>query len=137
MATEMTLEKTNTQPRATEHTRGGRHYVPNVDIFETPEELIVLADFPGASGQDIDIDFENGELSIHGKVKERQPEGTTYLLREYGIGDFHRTFQISERIDTARIPPAEGGSGQAKKDRGQDGMKAEVHTMKLTKWRNK
>jgi len=103
MATEKTLEKRNTQPLPTERTRNGRHYVPNVDIFETPEELTLLADLPGVDGQDVDIHFENGELSIYGKVKERQPEGTTYLLREYGTGDFHRTFQISESIDSARI----------------------------------
>ena len=44
-----------------------------------------------------------GEGTIHGKVTPRQPEDTAYLLRGYGIGDFHREFQVSESVDVAKI----------------------------------
>src|SRR5262245_57375730 len=103
MATETTVERRSNQPLTTEQTRSGRSYVPNVDIFETPDELVLLADVPGVTAESIDIDFENGELSIHARVKESQPEGTSYLLREYGIGEFYRTFEISESINSERI----------------------------------
>ena len=86
-----------------EHTCSGRLYQPNVDILETADELTVLAGIPGVDGSDIDIGFENGTLTIHGKVPPRQGEDTNHLLREYGIGDFHRTFQVSEAIDASRI----------------------------------
>lgn len=104
MAIETVMEKRNgAEALPRERTWSGRHYLPNVDIFETRDELTVLADMPGVSGEDIDIHFEDGELAIHGKVKERQPEGLSYVLREYGIGGFYRTFQISESIDPERI----------------------------------
>jgi HSP20 family molecular chaperone IbpA len=86
-----------------EHTRTGRHYRPNVDIVEHADELTVLADMPGVTSDDIDINFENGTLTIHGKVDSRVREGATPLLREYDVGDFYRTFQVSEKIDAAAV----------------------------------
>ena len=86
-----------------EHTRSGRLYQPNVDILESTNELTVLADMPGVGGDDIDINFENGTLAIHGKVRPRRGENANCLLEEYGVGDFHRTFQVSEAIDASRI----------------------------------
>jgi HSP20 family protein len=89
--------------RRAERTRGGRAYRPNVDIFETSTELTLVADMPGVRGEDVDINFENGVLTIYGPVKERQPAGTQYLLNEFGIGDFYRTFEVGEAIDSGKI----------------------------------
>lgn len=102
MATEATLEQ-QAGPAEVERTRTEHYYRPNVDIVERTDELLLLADMPGAQGDAIDIQFEDGELSIHGRVARRQPEGTNYLLAEYGVGDFHRTFRVSEQIDATRI----------------------------------
>jgi HSP20 family protein len=104
MAEESSFAKTAADESvAGEHTRCGCHYRPNVDIVEKADELVVLADVPGATGEDIDVDFEDGNLTIHAKVKPRQEESTEYLVREYGVGDYHRTFRVSEAIDAARI----------------------------------
>ncbi len=87
----------------TEPTWNGPLFRPNVDIVERAEELTILADMPGAGADGIDIQFENGTLSLYAKVRERQEEDTGYLLKEYGVGDFQRTFQVSETIDAERI----------------------------------
>jgi HSP20 family protein len=89
-----------------EHTRTGQFYRPNVDIVEADAELVVHADMPGVCSDAIDIDFKDGVLTLHGRVERRQQEGTQYVLEEYGIGDFHRTFQVSEQIDAGRITAA-------------------------------
>lgn len=86
-----------------ERTRSGRAYRPNVDIIENKEELLVVADMPGVSSDSIDVKFENGSLEIHGRVPNRQSPDTRYLLREYGVGDFYRSFQVSEAVDASRI----------------------------------
>lgn len=87
-----------------EPTRRGPYFRPVVDIVETGEEIRVLADMPGVKSENIDVNFEKGVLTIHGKVEARQPQDTTaYLLREYGVGDFYRVFEVSETIDADRI----------------------------------
>ena len=103
MVTENLYAKTASEVTNGEHTRNGRFYRPNVDILEQAEELLVLADLPGATNDQIDINFEKGVLTLHAKVPLRQGEDQRYLLREYGVGDYYRTFQVSESIDVSRI----------------------------------
>ncbi|MGQ9575197.1 MAG: Hsp20/alpha crystallin family protein [Thermoguttaceae bacterium] len=88
--------------RRAEQTRSGVCYRPLVDILETDEELTVLADVPGASPEGIDVDFENGTLTIHARVAPRD-EGADFLVREYGVGDYYRTFEVNETIDPDKI----------------------------------
>jgi len=104
MADENTITKPAAdEATAAEHTRSGRFYRPNVDILEQEDELLVLADVPGAQGDAIDVKFEDGTLAIHAKVDPRQDDNTSFLLREYGVGDYYRTFQVSEAIDAGKI----------------------------------
>ena len=93
----------NTEVVRAERTQNDRHYRPNVDIRESSEELTVHADVPGVKADDVDISFEDGTLTIHGKVNKRTPEDANYALNEYGVGDFHRTFQVGEKIDADKI----------------------------------
>lgn len=102
MTTETMKSHSATQNGSAEQTRAQATFLPNVDIYETPQEIQLVADLPGTTGDGIDIDFEKGTLTIHAKVNRRHPE-SGYLLREYGVGDFVRTFQVSEKIDAARI----------------------------------
>jgi HSP20 family protein len=97
------IEKREASIEQPERTRSGRTYVPPVDIIEKPDELLLLADVPGANAENIDIDYERGELRITAPVASRQSDDTNYVWREYGIGDFVRTFQIGEGIDPAKI----------------------------------
>jgi len=104
MTANVELEKgPATQVDETECTRSGKMYRPSVDIIEQPDELVLMADMPGVCPDHIDVRFENCTLTIHGRVKDRQPENTDYLLREYGIGDFYRTFQVNETVNAERI----------------------------------
>jgi HSP20 family protein len=89
--------------REEQQTRQGQYYRPNVDLIEKSDELLVIADLPGAKREEIDISFENGSLTLHGKVQQRRAENANYLLREFGVGDFYRTFRVSEQIDPAKI----------------------------------
>ena len=85
-----------------ERTRGGRTYSPRIDIWEADDELVLYADLPGVAAEDLDIRFENRELTIYGEVAPRHAE-VNFLYGEYGIGDFYRTFTIGEAIDAAKI----------------------------------
>jgi len=90
-------EVANPQP-----TRGGLQFMPRVDIFETDKELTLYAEVPGVRSEDVELHYENGELTLHGRVQRRHA-GKPMLAQEYGEGDFYRAFTIHESIDASRI----------------------------------
>ena len=52
----------------------------------------------------MDINYEQGLLTLHARVEPRQSEeNTSFLSREYGVGDYYRSFQIGEGIDAQKI----------------------------------
>jgi HSP20 family protein len=104
MTTATTIEKKEGTQVRPERTRGGRVFSPSVDILENKDELLLLADVPGAKPENIDIQCENGELAIHVRVDPRQQAMSGHCVGcEYGVGDFHRSFQLGETIDNAKI----------------------------------
>ncbi len=94
---------TEREQNGAERTRTGRWFRPPVDIIENANELLLLADVPGAASDAIDIDFEDGVLTVEATVASRWNEEATPLLQEYGVGNFHRSFRVSEQIDASRI----------------------------------
>ena len=105
--TTQVLEKPGSPELAkAERTCSTRCYCPNVDILERTDELIVLADMPGVKADDVDIQFENGSLTIFGKVQRSEPKEGQIIVREYGVGDYVRTFRVSKTVDSAGITAA-------------------------------
>ena len=45
----------------------------------------------------------DGTLAIRAKIEDRKPQSGGYLLHEYGIGDFERTFEVSEAVNADGI----------------------------------
>lgn len=103
MTTETPVKQSGDPGFSTESTRSGPVYRPNVDIIEQQDQLVIYADLPGVTEEMIDVNFQDGMLTIHGKVNPRQSDGTQYLTHEYGVGDFYRTFRVSEKIDASKI----------------------------------
>lgn len=94
-------EKQELQTKS-ESTRNVPIFVPAVDIFESANELTLLADMPGVPIENVDIDLDNDQLTIKGTAAGVQEEGTV-LLREYSVGDYYRQFTLSNVIDRERI----------------------------------
>jgi len=85
-----------------ELTRGGIHFTPRVDIYETENELTLYAEMPGVRSEDVELNYEQGELMVRGRVRPRS-QNKHLLLQEYDEGDFYRAFNIHESIDASRI----------------------------------
>jgi HSP20 family protein len=84
----------------------GRSYVqravaPPVDVYENSDEVLLVADVPGVSGELVDVRVENGTLTLQARRPEEN-DGTA-LAREYDVVDYARTFRIPAGIDTASI----------------------------------
>ena len=90
-------------PTGVERTREGREFVPHADIYETPEQVVVLADMPGVAATGVEVSLEGNVLTIRGKVQATEPEGLSLVYREYPDGDFVRTFSLSNEVDSSRI----------------------------------
>ena len=89
-------------PTKGERVRPGRVFLPAVDIFETPQALVLVADMPGVKGDGVTLGLKENVLTIHGQVSP-PPEKETLLSQEYALGDYYREFQVGELIDQDRI----------------------------------
>lgn len=78
-----------------------RHMVPAVDVAEEDGRLVVTADLPGISKDDIEITFEDGVLTITGTTREEKEksDGSRYYCRERFQGSFSRTLRIPDKVD--------------------------------------
>jgi HSP20 family protein len=75
---------------------------PRADVLETDDEFLVLADLPGVTPDGIDIRFENGELTLHGRRAADHAEKARALW-EYEVTNYFRTFRLTEHIAADRI----------------------------------
>ena len=89
-----------------EGTREGVYFKPDVDIFETDEALMVVADLPGTSAEDIEIDLRENMLTLTGVVDEGLEQNWQPLYTEYKTGHFTRQFRLGQDIDQSKISAA-------------------------------
>jgi len=90
-------------PAKAERVRPGRVFLPAVDIFETPEVLVLVADMPGVAANKVTVDLKDNHLVISGEVAPPFGPGETMLKAEYFTGDFQRDFQLGSMVDQAKI----------------------------------
>ncbi|MEW5957463.1 MAG: Hsp20/alpha crystallin family protein [Chloroflexota bacterium] len=89
-----------------ERTRDRKAYVPRADIYETDEEIVILADMPGVDENSVDITLEKNVLAINGYVEPDYPENYSLSFAEYELGDYQRSFTLSNYIDQNNIQAA-------------------------------
>ena len=78
-------------------------HTPLIDIHEGPDGLILEADLPGAHEDTISIQLEDNVLSLHARVPAPVPEGARLLHEEYRVGDFYRSFILSDEVERSKI----------------------------------
>ncbi|MBN2010751.1 Hsp20/alpha crystallin family protein [candidate division KSB1 bacterium] len=105
MATnEKTIQKKETENiQKTERTRSGRVFTPATDIIETNNDIVLLADMPGLTKENIDVKLENNQLTIQGYVNPEIPKEYLLSYSEYDVGDYYRAFTLSDTIDQGKI----------------------------------
>jgi HSP20 family molecular chaperone IbpA len=86
-----------------ERTRDRPAFVPRSDIYETKEAIYVVADLPGVHEDAVEITVEKDVLTINGYVESVAPEGYALAYTEYRVGDYQRSFSLSNRIDQENI----------------------------------
>jgi HSP20 family protein len=98
------------EPRAAAFVERDETHTPPIDIHEGPEGLTLEADLPGARESNLQIQLEDNVLSLYAKIDSPAPEGARLVHEEYRVGDYHRSFILSDEVDRERIT-AELSSG--------------------------
>lgn len=76
---------------------------PPIDIFETEAGLVLRADLPGVSSENLELQVQDNRLTLFGRVTPTDIEGAVLMHQEYHQGDFLRSFILSDDVDHDRI----------------------------------
>jgi HSP20 family protein len=86
--------------------RSGNWFVPAADIYETPDNVVLVMDLPGVCSDCAHVNIVDDELVVTGHVTHGEDEDDYVLYREYDVGHYHRHFGLPEAIDRAEIQAA-------------------------------
>jgi HSP20 family protein len=82
----------------------GTAWSPAVDILETDSDLILRADLPGIDPKDVDVQFENGTLTLRGERKfESDAKEDNFRRVERVYGSFVRSFALPRTLDAEKV----------------------------------
>jgi HSP20 family protein len=83
----------------------GNSWVPPVDIYQTGEhELVLKAELPDMTREEIDVTVENFVLTVKGEKKlgtDVKEEQFHHIERHYGA--FSRSFQLPRTVDAGKV----------------------------------
>ena len=77
-------------------------WTPAVDVVETDDAFVLVAELPGVRREDIDVEVDDRRLEISGR---RLPveEGQSFVRMERSYGPFRRSFELDPSIDAGKI----------------------------------
>ncbi len=78
-------------------------FTPPIDIYESNEGLVLIADLPGVSVKTLELQVQNNKLTLLGRVTKKMPADARLVHKEYEEGDFLRSFILSEDVDHERV----------------------------------
>lgn len=77
-----------------------KNIVPPVDVYEKDDNVIVEVQLPGVNPEKVNINVENGVLTIEGKSeKKTEVEDKNYYRKEIKYGAFLRSISLPSGVD--------------------------------------
>lgn len=89
-------------PPATDSGEPRLLFNPPIDIYETTEGLVLYADLPGVTAEGLDLQVQDNRLTLFGHVQAADEAGEI-LHQEFQVGDFLRSFILSDEVDHEHI----------------------------------
>ena len=86
-----------------ESTAPVRMFLPTTDIYETEQALTVVMEMPGVDKANIEINVEDGVLTVEGRIESGKYKDLAPVYTEYNIGNFRRSFSLSNSVDQDKI----------------------------------
>ena len=100
---EIQVQKKRELEAKEESTIPARVFVPEADIYETAEALMVRMEMPGVDKGNVDISVEDDVLRVQGRIDFSKYEGMDPVYTEYNVGNFARSFSLSREINQDKI----------------------------------
>jgi len=100
---EIQVQKKRELEAKEESTIPARVFVPEADIYETNDALIVLMEMPGVDKGKVDITVEDDVLRVQGQIDFSKYEGMDPVYTEYNVGNFARSFSLSREFNQDKI----------------------------------
>ena len=77
---------------------------PQMDIYETHEEIIILAEIAGVNKENLGVEINTRAVKIYGyRTEIPRVENSTYRLAEIQYGKFERVLFLPAPIDTEKV----------------------------------
>lgn len=93
------LEESFVRPSQRQMERSERRLRLPLDVYTTPEEIVIAASLPGLTAEEVDITLDGDRLTIRGEL--RPPlENVDYLFQERAYGPFSRTLTLNVPVNT-------------------------------------
>lgn len=83
-----------------------RAYVPAVDLVESENEVTLVVDVPGVPEGGVDLTIEKNILTLTAIPADGVIAGKKLAYSEYGVGEYRRSFALSEEVDRDNISAA-------------------------------
>jgi len=81
-----------------------RWWTPQLDVKETENSLVVLAELPGCNKEDIKLSIEQNRLILQGeKHTHKKEKGENWVWKERFEGSFMRTLALPRNVDPTHI----------------------------------
>jgi HSP20 family protein len=91
-------------PEAPRLGRRARAAYPPMNVWTSPEGLVIDAEIPGLDPAQVEVSVDGDELTLRGQVNvQNPPEGETVLRCERPSGEFQRTLQLPFRAHTEGV----------------------------------
>jgi HSP20 family protein len=100
---ELQVQQKRELEKKQETTIPARVFLPTADIYEDEDELTVILEMPGVDKDNVEIRVEDGVLNVDGRLDFSKYQGLQPLYTEYNIGNYSRSFSLSNKIDQNRI----------------------------------
>ncbi|MEJ2213161.1 MAG: Hsp20/alpha crystallin family protein [Gammaproteobacteria bacterium] len=98
------MERGLTTQTGEESSAATSDWVPAVDIKETEDSFVIIADIPGVKPEDIEVQMDNGVLTIKGeKQTENKEEHDDFKRVERSYGSFYRRFSLPDTADSESV----------------------------------
>ena len=84
-------------------------WTPPVDIEETDDAFVVEAELPAVKAEDVDVELNDNQLSIHGEIKERERKGVLHRqTRRTGQFDYRVVLPAQVQPDSVEASLKDG-----------------------------